>query len=178
MLPATVLIEQSGQLDLLSIKRKGSVELKIDDQTVMLRDQAPLHQGNLLLPAGYTFANFIQRLNGRVFFWPGTSSGPISYGLRHFERYKADKPVILRVQSLALIQANLSVEPLYCFYNSGSPRCSGGQKSPRGPDTFLKASQFPRRASQVVEITFNGEITLPPGSQFGYAPAGPWKTLL
>jgi len=178
MLPAAVMIRRSMQLELLRRRRPLSEAIVVKGRTVVLRDQRPLHQGNMFLPRGYAFEDFVESLNERVFFWPGKADRPISHGLRHFERYRNDKPVILRVQSMTLIGANPSVEPTYCYYNSGSPRCSRGNKSPRGPDTFLCAHQFSRRASQVVEVTFKGEITMPPGVQFGYQPSGPWQSLL
>ena len=46
------------------------------------------------VPNGFVFEDLVEILNGRVFFWPGAVGGPISYGVRHFERYQNEKPVI------------------------------------------------------------------------------------
>lgn len=51
-----------------------------------IRDQFPLHEGNCALLGGWTFADLVQDLNERVFFWPGTEGGPTDYGRRHFAR--------------------------------------------------------------------------------------------
>src|SRR5262249_9745681 len=142
-----------------------------------LRDQGPLHQGNMRLPKGYTLEDFIESLNRRIFFWPGTAMGPISYGVRHFERYEGEKPVILRIHLDTLLKRNPDAIPRYCRYNSGSPRCSNGKKSPRGPDTFVLAAEFNETPSKVVEVTFESELALPPNTQFGPQKKRPWRTL-
>jgi hypothetical protein len=149
----------------------------VDGREIVLRDQKPLHKGNTGLPNGYKFDDFIESLNRRVFFWPGDKSGPIDYGLRHFERYKDERPVVLRIDFASLIDANPSIEPRFCRYNSGAPRCSYGKKSPRGPRTFLAAAHFEGAPAGVVELTFEGEISLPPNTKFGKHPAGPWSSL-
>jgi hypothetical protein len=98
--------------------------------------------------------------------------------VRHFERYRQDGPVFLRIDYPSLLLANPSAVPLYCRYNSGSPRCSNGKKSPRGPDTFLSTLAFNGTPSQVVEVTFSSEIELPTQTKFGRQPGGPWNSLL
>ena len=144
---------------------------------ILVRDQAPLHSGNLELPNGFSFADFIESINRNVFFWPGTEAGPISYGLRHFERYRQERPVLLRVDYQSLILSNPAAIPLFCKYNSGAPRCSNGKKSPRGLNTFLSAVAFNGTPSQVVEVTFRSAIKLPAGTKIGRHPNGPWHSL-
>jgi hypothetical protein len=129
------------------------------------------------LPLGYELEDFIENLNGRVFFWPGTSQGPIPSGLRHFERYRLERPVILRVHYNSLIAENNRISPEYCPYNSGSPGCSQGKKIPRGPNTFLSEADFGRTASQVVEVTFAAEVALPGNTEFGNSPTGAFRQL-
>ena|SRR5712691_7943752 len=116
---------------------------------IVVRDQAPLHEGNLSLPRGYTFEDFIESLNGRIFFWPGSAAGPIPHGIRHFERYEQECPVILRVEFQSLLHANPGAEPLYCRYNSGSPRCSNGKKSPRVQAHSYRQMSFTERLAKL-----------------------------
>src|SRR6185295_17449394 len=98
-------------------------------------------------------ARLLKAINERVFFWPGTEFRPISYGIRHFERYRSERPVILRCKSDLLFNTP-GQEPEFCKYNSGSPRCSNGIGSPRGPDTFVPASRAMFSAAKAVEVTF------------------------
>ncbi len=175
--PAAILMGDSGRKDLLRERRRNHEVIKIGEDIVRLRDQAPLHQGNVTFPFRYTFGDFIENLNSRVFFWPGNFDRPISYGLRHFERYRDERPVIVRVPVESVMKANPEAEPQFCAYNSGSPRCSHGKRSPRGPDTFTPAAAFSEGPSQVVEVTFNREISLPDDSQVGSSPTGPWRRL-
>lgn len=160
------------------MRRPGYERVTIGNTLILLRDQAPLHRGNLKLPNGFSFEEFVESLNRRVFFWPGTTKGPISYGLRHYERYRQESPVLLRINYQSLVQVNPSAVPLFCRYNSGSPRCSNGRKSPRGPDTFVPTTDFKGTPSQVVEVTFSSEIELPAHTKFGTKPNGPWSFLL
>ena len=166
-------------MDLLQTPRRGHKPVTFEGRNIVIRDQDYLHKGNTGLSKGYSFEEFIGSLNGRVFFWPGTVSGPIVSGIRHFERYVEERPrpVILRLDFQLLLTANPGAVPLFCRYNSGSPRCSFGNKSPRGPNTFVTASEFKETASKVVEVTFNHEITLPPRAEYGANPRGPWKKL-
>lgn len=178
LFPAAVLMERSGRNELLRAKRPGPVPVHIGDAVVWLRDQGPLYEGHVRFTNGYTFEDLIESLNRRIFFWPATAAGPISYGIRHFGTYKKEKPAFLRIDFRALLLANPAATPRYCKYNSGSPRCSNGVKSPRGPDTFLLAADFDGTPSNVVEVTFDSEITLPAGTAVGASPEGPWNRLL
>lgn len=171
-------MERAKQTDLIRILRRGSRQVSFEGRTIVIRDQDRLHRGNTGVPSGYTFEDLIESLNRRIFFWPGASAGPISYGRRHFERYEEEHPVILRIEFQSLLSVNRSGNPLYCRYNSGSPRCFDGKKSPRGPNTFLSAIDFQETPSKVVEVTFDTEIILPPTTQFGMHPSGPWKNLI
>ncbi|MEI9814789.1 MAG: hypothetical protein WDO18_20090 [Acidobacteriota bacterium] len=172
-----MLLQQAGREDLLRVRRLAHLEITVDGSLRMLRDQAPLHRGNLELPEGYSFEDLLQSLNERIFFWPGSEDKPIDYGQRHFERCEPQRPVILKVGLQSLLAANPSVEPEFCRYNSGSPRCSGGKRSPRGFNTFLPASQFEGTSADVVEVTFTEPVRLPSDALVGDRPIGPWKGL-
>jgi hypothetical protein len=178
LFPAAVLMERARRTDLMRTPRRSPVELTVDGRTIILRDQIPLYEGKMQLPEGYTFAQFVESLNKRIFFWPGDDNGPIDYGQRHFKCYTNEKPIILRIDFQALCDLNPSADPLFCPYNSGSPRVSYGNKSPRGPHTFLSSVSFPRTPCKVVEVTFETKIALPLTAQFGMHPKGPWKKLL
>jgi len=177
LIPAAILIANSGHSDLLRMRRRNHEVITIKEDVIRLRDQAPLREGNAAFLVGYTFGDFKEDLNSRVFFWPGNYDGPIPYGIRHFERYRDERPVIIRTSVESMMKANPDTEPQFCVYNSGSPRCSKGKKSPRGPDTFTPAAAFFGVPSQVVEVTFNREISLPDDSQVGSSPTGPWRRL-
>ncbi len=78
-------------------RRREAMVVGADGGSVHIRDQAPLHMGNMGLEKGWSFEDFVCRLNELVFFWPGDKREPIPYGARHFERYREERPVILRV---------------------------------------------------------------------------------
>lgn len=142
-------------------RRPDSTIIALDGVRTHIRDQRPLHAGNVRLPAGWEFDDLVALLNAHVFFWPGSQSGPIAYGIRHFRRYRDEDCAVLSVSASDLFAANAPSTPLFCAYNSGSPRCSGGHKSPRGPDTFIPAPAFPRGPAGVVEVVFRDRAVLP-----------------
>lgn len=173
--PASVLANKAGRKDLLTAKRPGHVEVLVDSEPVFLRDQAPLHGGNMTLGSRWTFERFLRALNERVFFWPGSLAGPIEYGVRHYARYEAEEPSILRVSLASLVETNSGADVEICRYNSGSPRWSRGVAAPRGPDTFVSLSKATFSASQVVEVTVRGPVKLPAEIEIGTKPNGPWR---
>jgi Family of unknown function (DUF7002) len=175
---AASLLAASGDGALLGTKRTSCREVVIDGEVVNIRDQAPLYNGNITFEGGWTFSDLVRDLNRRIFFWPGTGSGPIGYGVRHFERYEGDRPILIRVMTADLLATNPGHVPLFCKYNSGSPRCSGGRGSARGPSTFATASDAAFTPSKVIEVTFLDSITLPTKVEVGKSPVGPWRRLL
>src|SRR4051794_16687749 len=84
---AATLMRLARRDDLIAVRRRDHVLVAIDGEEITIRDQAPLHQGNMALGGGWTFGDFVSLLNGRVFFWPGRAVGPIPHGFRHYERY-------------------------------------------------------------------------------------------
>lgn len=166
------ILHNSGNPELLNEKRGQSLSVQLGGKAIHVRDQLPLHRGNVSFAPGWDFRRLLIDLNSRVFFWPGTESRPIDYGIRHFERYRAERPVILRFKSAELIPLQ-SVEPHFCKYNSGSPRCSQGKGSPRGADTFTAAPAAKFSAANVVEVTFKSRVSIP-SLQWGESTSGPW----
>ncbi len=174
---AAQLAQQAGRGELLDARRRAHVPLTLGDETVWLRDQAPLHQGNMALDDGWTFAQFVAHLNARVFFWPGGPHGPIDYGARHFGRYAAEAPVLLRVRVASLIGANADLDLQFSRCNSGSPRYNRGVAGPRGGQTFRPARDAAFQPRQVVEVTAPGSVRLPDDSEWGTTLSGPWLRL-
>lgn len=175
--PTARILSLAGRDDLAAVKRATHVKVSVDGDDVFLRDQAPLYAGNMKLPANWKFDSFVSSLNQRVFFWPGTPAGPIDYGVRHFRRYETEAPTILRVRLASLLEANPGVELQLCRYNSGSPRWSRGVPAPRGPKTFVDPARADFSASQIVEITVEGNVKLPADTEVGTKPSGPWRHL-
>lgn len=177
LVSAAKLMAMADSEEWVTRRRRGHLELAIDGSPVIIRDQDPLHEGNVALQGGWTFSDLIRELNKLVFFWPGNLDGPVSYGMRHFERYRNQSPVILRLQLSHLIGANSQGSPLFCRYNSGAPRCSNGHRSPRGPRTFVSAGDADFTPGRVVEVVFRNSVELPEAIEIANRPAGPWRGL-
>lgn len=175
--PASHLLAAAGQLGLTTVRRRNCIQVPIDGEFVQVRDQAPLHGGNIAFEGGWLLARFIQELNERVFFWPGSKDGPIAYGHRHFARYAEEHPVVMRTPLKRLLEVNVDHQPKFCRFNSGSPRCSSGRKSPRGPSTFVDCLNADFRRGQVVEVTFRGTVILPAQTEWADSYDGPWQDL-
>jgi hypothetical protein len=170
------LLRASGNERWLSRKRPETVTVAVDGNLIDLRDQQPLYPGKTLLENGWTFERLVQRLNERVFFWPGVVEGPISSGRRHYERYAGESPVIMRVKTEDVFSANAGITPLFCKYNSGSPRTTQGRGSPRGEHTFVECHRAAYTASNVVEVTFLHSVNLPQAIESSDTPSGPWES--
>jgi hypothetical protein len=174
---ASNLMRQSGDMSFLRQKRRDSTAVKIGKTTISIRDQKPLHAGNIRFDAGWGFGDLVEALNALVFFWPGTNAGPISYGKRHFDRYASENPLILRFGANDLFSENKSATPRFCRFNSGSPRCSYGQGSPRGADTFVDCQHAEFSCCKAVEVTFPDAARLPSVVEVSECWAGPWRSL-
>lgn len=168
------LLENAGEKTWIDRKRLQTVSVTIAGVTIDIRDQQPLYAGKTQLHGGWKFEDLIRALNSRVFFWPGWEEKPIGYGLRHFSRYEGDSPVLLRIASVDAFALN--EQPLFCKYNSGSPRTTRGKGSPRGPSTFVESGRAPFTPSQVVEVTFSDSASLPRKIEWSTSPYGPWAS--
>jgi hypothetical protein len=171
-------IKRSGSDDLLRRHRKGSCCVCVGNMSVRLQSQSPLHAGNIAFEDNWSLGDLIECLNRLVFFWPGTETGPSRYGTNHFASSSCDeKPIVLRVHTAKLFESNPVNKPLFCRFNSGSPRCVDGRKSPRGPSTFLPAEVFAGTRSEVVEVVFDGSVHLPDTTEYAPSNFGPWQSL-
>jgi hypothetical protein len=171
--PAAYWIDKSSDQSTLRTKRRQKVEIVLGELRVVLADQQPLHERNIRLDSGITFEQFVGFLNARVFFWPGNAKRPNQHGQRHFSRYIEESPSIIRVDTRELLAANGALQPEFCKFNSGSPRISNRHASPRGQSTFLPASEAPYSAGKAIELTFSGDVRLPPSTTVTRLTMGP-----
>lgn len=174
---AASLLRQAGDGSFPGRKRAESVTVQIGSVTINIRDQQPLHAGNISLQSDWSFEDVVRSLNERVFFWPGRDTGPIGYGERHFDRYADERPTMIRVATVDLFNANSNKDLLFCRFNSGSPRCSNGVGSPRGPNTFVTCAYADFTPSKVVEVTIMKKTILPTGIDIAGSIYGPWRPL-
>jgi hypothetical protein len=173
--PTAALLEVGGRTDLLRSKRDKDVTLTIDGYAVLIRDQMPLIPANINFEAGWALPDLVEYVNRRVFFWPGGLGGPIGYGAKHFGRYAAERPVVLRVRLRSLLAANPGAKPEYSRYNSGAARQNQGKRIPRGPNTFVAAGRFAGTAGQVKEVAFAAHVLLPSDTESAPGLSGPWR---
>jgi hypothetical protein len=69
--PAATLMETAGRHDLLRTRRGSHERITIGKTVIMVRDQAPLHRGNISFEDGYTFEKAVESLHRRILSWPG-----------------------------------------------------------------------------------------------------------
>jgi hypothetical protein len=172
-------IADADSRHLLRKRRLEDIALREKTKSVRLQSQSRLHFGNIAFQGGWNLEDLVMRLNGLVYFWPGTLAGPNHYGRNHFASSSwGIRPAAIRICTKDLLESNPGATPLFCRFNSGSPRCVQGRKSPRGPETFLPAKQFEGSPGTVAEITFPGNVRLPDGAEVGNSPHGPWQPLV
>jgi hypothetical protein len=174
---ANTLIDRAGKSELSRARRLGHSKIFIEDRPLYLRDQFPLHRGPIAYATGWSYEDVLYYLNDHVFFWPGDATGPIPSGQRHFRRYSSEKHYVIRARTSDLLSANVNLEPLFSRCNSGAPRCSYGQKAPRGPETFNTAEKFQSTPSNVVEVTFRAAVKLPRTAEAAVSSLEVWKPL-
>jgi hypothetical protein len=175
---ARTILQGTGHDHLLNERRKVSVSLDVNGETVVIRDNRPLRPGSIQLQGGWSLSDWLAELNSRVFLWPGKEEGPIRRGEDHFQRYASEGLVFaIRVPTHSLVTANSDRELWVTRCNSGSARHIGGKPVPRGPETFQYPHQAPFPPSQVIELSYRGEAKLPPDAQWSTSLSGPWKAL-
>ena len=176
---ASVLRRMAGQDPSRHPLRTNIDRLNVGDLVAYLRDQRPLWKGRsaMVLTDGWTIDDLRLYLDNRVFFWPGRElQGPVDSGWGHYETYRQERPLILRVRTESMVAANPSTMPEFSKYNSGAPRDNElTGKSPRGPGTFLPGPACTFRPSEAVECTFVGGVRLPADVEVGSSPSGPWR---
>jgi hypothetical protein len=175
---AAKLLKGTPHESLLGVQRRESRIVSVPWGQVEVRDNRPLRIGSLSLEAGCTLEDFLLLLNGRVFLWPGDSSGPCKPGPSHFARYQGQGPVhLLRVPLSDLVAENSGRELEVTFCNSGSARHQGGMPVVRGPSTFVPVGRIDRPPSKVKELCFVGAAALPHSTEWATCLSGPWHPL-
>jgi hypothetical protein len=109
--------------------------ISVGSYRILLRDQAPLHVGHFEFEDGWDLGDLVDNLNHLVFFWPGWEHKPVPSGMNYFKRYRSEHPAILRLRFDSLRRYNQERMPVFCKFNSGSPRSYSGR---RGPGDRLK----------------------------------------
>jgi hypothetical protein len=175
--PSATLIERSDRPELLRQRRKRPETIRVDGDSVVLQDQAPLVFANIKLPPEWNEGDFVEFLNRHVFFWPGRADDLINSGRRLLNHYETQAPVLLRVRTKSLLRDNPNAVPLFCPFNSGATlRKQNGQTVRRGPDLFSPEGTFPRTPGKVVELVFRGTIELPRDLEHRDA-NGSWRSI-
>lgn len=116
----------------------------------MLHDQKPLQAGHIDFAPGFDMADLVALINAHVFFWP-------RYERDFAKKYRDNALICCRLADVE--ESNPGNTALYCRYNSGAPRTSGGKKSPRGPNMFKPLAGVWR--SRMKEVVFRGSVQLP-----------------
>jgi len=135
--------------------RRTSVALQRDGlPDALVRDQRPLKFIDQCLLPGVTLQEYLDALNGRVFFW--VSEERLSR-LMGATAYKRHPQTVLEVDTATLLAAHPDVE--LAPYNTGSVHVPN--MPARGPATFVRLEDYPfeqmvkrrGRNNAVVELT-------------------------
>jgi len=177
---AAKLLELGNQTTWLRKRREEMLEFRIGDDQVVLTDQRPLTSGNVDFQDGWDLGHLVESVNRRVFFWRGDHNGLLSKDRGHFGTYseRGSQLVFLRIPFIDAVAQKRNFTPEYCRFNSGGPRCSGGNKSPRGPNTFVEAGNADFTFGEVREVVFREVFFLPDSTEFCSGDwNGPWQKL-
>ncbi len=139
---------------------------------VILRDQDLLNEKSVDLDSG-AFIDFLRDLGRRVFFWSGGVRGPVRAGRRALARY-ASTDVVLRVSFDDVTKTHV---PQFTNCNSGATRMQNGQRVRRGLTTFRASHNCPFRPTDVIEVTFVGEVLLPASTEWSNTLGGKFNPL-
>jgi len=174
---ASALFARAHDGELSTMRRDLQRMIEVDSRVVVVRDQKPLCSPAISFEEGWDLPRFVRHINEHVFFWPGSSIGPIKSGLNHYRRYAHEKPALMRVLWCSVLDTNQTTEPLFSRYNSGAPRMVNGKRSPRGAETYLDSRQFNGSASDVTEVVFPQRVVLPSDTEVSSSYSGPWEKL-
>jgi hypothetical protein len=176
LFPADNLLRRVGFVNMVRLRRKKAIIIEFDGFSVVIRGQQPLDPECLELDPGLTLPNYIQILNRRVFFWPGTEAGPIKDGERMAQRHK-ESGITLRIPTSSLFEFNCHLLPAFSLHNTGAAWCENGKKSHRGVNSFFTFEQFVGPIANVAEVSFEGTINLPKDTSFASNLGGPWRII-
>ncbi|WP_205873517.1 DUF7002 family protein [Mycobacterium camsae] len=141
----------------LSQVRDSSITLRRDGlDEVTIRDQLPLKFLDACLQEGVSRQDFLDALNGRVFFWLTEQR---LQRLLNAKAYRGRRHLILSIDTRALL-AKYATEIELAPYNTGSAHVPNAPN--RGPGVFTSLSDYPfafwrvkrgRKGEHVVELT-------------------------
>ena len=175
---ASVLFERAHGLavarDEIRRRRPGPhpTKIEVDGRPVEVRDQHTISEVALpkCLENGDT-GDYYELLNGRVFLWP-----TVERLNRHYSRYAAERPVLLRFTTCELLAINTHVE--FSRLNSGATRPNshlGGIAPRRGRSTFQLPGNCKLKIAEIVEVTFPERCRLTDTFYTSSKPEGPWR---
>ncbi len=172
------LLAGTGREHLLRERRVRSTHVIVNGSPVLIRDQLQIRPNSLRLEPNTTIQDYLDELNRRVFFWPGTARGPQRSGRGHFSVYWRQGGVfVIRLSLRSLLKANPGRDLFVAKCNSGSARHHSGRPVERGPSTFRRLNDAPLRAASVVELSFIERADLPDDAEFSVALDGLWQPL-
>ena len=157
---AATLLRAAGCDKLIRERRKFSLTLCVNGEKVTLRDQhESLEKVKLPSDSGWSLADYIEYLNGFVFFFPGGKDGrPIKESEGFVKKYYCGKQQqALCIPTKELFMANQGTPPQFSSYNSGAFSLN----IPRGPNTFVCGEKFKGNPPKVVEVVFRCGAKLP-----------------
>ena len=138
-----------------SVRRKSITLQNPQHGVAVVRDQGPLKFLDRVLEEGTTFQEYLDLLNGRVFFW---ATYERLLRLLQAARYRGHAQTVLHIDTRELLAAHPEAE--LAALNTGSVHVPN--MPTRGKDTFLPVADYPydtwrkRRGAAgdaVVEIT-------------------------
>lgn len=159
----------------ITTKRVEKIKINVEGFEIIIRDQHPISEVALekCLTDGWTCSDYFKCLNKRIFMWSDQNRLQ-----RHYDRYKKEKPSILKLETRNIIGLNSHVK--FSRINSGATRPNsylGGIAPMRGKDTFLQAENFELSVSNVAEVTFESRCILPSTILLANSPKGNWKQI-
>jgi hypothetical protein len=133
---AAALMRAAGDCAFLRKQRDEDKCLRIGDDEVWLREQSKLNEANAAWEGGWGMPEFLEALNSRVFFWPGTHDGVVRTARENFRSFldAGGVPIRIRYETVRHLSG---IHIQYSRFNAGAPRQNDGKPIPRGPRTFL-----------------------------------------
>ena len=149
ILSARSLMELHGRMDLARVKRKRCEQIAPGvTHGVILRDQSVLRKSRVK-ECSMDFEDFVEYLNGHVFFWADTDNGnKCRRGFR--KKYPRPNHVGLRCRLDDLREANPEADILFAPYNSAFE------------GRWIQFCRLtPDKEELAVEVNFPGAVQLP-----------------
>ncbi len=176
LLSAGRLLDLAGRPDLRTHHRRKQLEIQIDQEVIVIRDQDRLVLASLSLSEGVALPDYIAYLNRWVYFWPGTVQGPQSRA-KGLSAATGEDMAILRAPIESLAKEAGNAPPHFASVNTGSARHHSGKPAERHLRMHRTAGLFREGPSEVIEVVFENQATLPANTEVAYSLGGPWKAL-